>query len=162
RRIRPAPPPSTLAPFAKSVNSRNADTRPKADSPQADPLLHYGQFRFPDQPESVAGVRRRLIVAFQSRARLAIGGACTFCARPSRGQWRQRLRVEGEAMAGTIGRNRLAVRHHQRMLDIAVEAKTMRLEIEAVRAGGEQMHGDVVRAVTGDGQVEGLREPRDL
>ena len=56
----------------------------------------------------------------------------------------------------------MPVLQHQRMLDILVEPKAVRLQIRTVRAGREQVHGDVVRAVAGDGKIERLRQPRDL
>ena len=65
-------------------------------------------------------------------------------------------------MAGTIGRQRLALIEHKRMFDVTVETETVGLEIEAVRAGREQVHGDVVRAMAGDGKIERFRQPRDL
>src|ERR1700730_15279215 len=75
---------------------------------------------------------------------------------------REALPVEIDAMAGPRRRQCLAVFEHQRVLDIAVEPESMRLEIGAVGAGGEQVHGDVMRAVAGDGKVEGLGKAGDL
>src|SRR5262249_9201515 len=75
---------------------------------------------------------------------------------------REPLPVEIHAMAVPCRRERLAVLQHQRMLDEAVEAETVRFEIGTVRTGREQRHGHVMRAVAGDGKIEGLREPCDL
>ncbi len=43
-----------------------------------------------------------------------------------------------------------------------VQPEAVRFEIGAVGRGGKQMHGDVVRAVRGHGQVVGLGEPGHL
>ena len=50
----------------------------------------------------------------------------------------------------------------ERLGDVALEPEAMRFEIGAVRAGGEEMHGHVMRAVGGDRQVEGLGQVGDL
>ena len=55
--------------------------------------------------------------------------------------------VEGDAVAGPVGRDREALLDPQRLGDVALEAEAVRFEIAAVRAGGEQMHGHVMRAM---------------
>ena len=75
---------------------------------------------------------------------------------------RERLEVEREAVAGPVGGEGQAVDDLQRLGDVAVEAEAVGLEVAAVRGGGEEVHGQVVRAVGGDRQVEGLGQVRDL
>src|SRR5258707_15489835 len=50
----------------------------------------------------------------------------------------------------------------ERLLDIAAEPEPVRLEIGAVWAGREQVHSNVMCAVTGHWKIERFRKPRDL
>src|SRR5271154_5447680 len=70
--------------------------------------------------------------------------------------------VKTHAVAGTRRRMRQSVLKYERMLDVTIEPKAVRLQIGAIRTGREQVHGDVVRAVAGDGKVEGFGKSRDL
>ena len=63
---------------------------------------------------------------------------------------------------GRFGAMRETVGDTQRLGDVAVEAEAMRFEIAAVGAGGEQMHGDVMRAMAGYRHVERLGEMGDF
>ena len=65
-------------------------------------------------------------------------------------------------MAGAQGGNRRSLLERQWMFDIAVEAKPMGLEIGTIWAGGEQMDGDIMRAVARDGKIERFGRTRDL
>src|SRR6185295_16569108 len=65
-------------------------------------------------------------------------------------------------MAGTIGRNGAAIAELDGVADVAIKTETVRLEIAAVRTGGQEVHGEVMRAVRGEGQIVGLGEVRNL
>src|ERR1700730_8709874 len=65
-------------------------------------------------------------------------------------------------MAVPCRRYRHALFDGKRMLDIAVEPESVRLEIGTVWAGREQVHGNVMCAVAGHWKIERFGEPRDL
>src|SRR5688572_9219968 len=91
---------------------------------------------------------------------------CQFpsCAQPPRllCELRQSFPVEGDAMAGPRGRQRHALVKYERVRDVTIEPKSVRLEIGTIWAGREKVDGDVVRTVAGDRKIERLCEPRDL
>jgi hypothetical protein len=60
---------------------------------------------------------------------------------------RQSFPVEGDAVAGPGGRQRHALVQRERVFDIVIEPKSVRLEIGTVWAGREKVDGDVVGAV---------------
>src|SRR4029079_15874144 len=76
---------------------------------------------------------------------------------PARTNGRSRLRrdlrktppVKGGAMARSRRRQCHALFEHQRLLDVAVEPESVRLEIGAVWARREQVHSNVMCAVAG-------------
>src|SRR5215213_6581852 len=72
------------------------------------------------------------------------------------------LPIEGDAVAGTIRRERETILDLERFGDIALEPEAMGFEIGAVGAGCEKMDSHVVSAVAGDGKIEGLRQMGDL
>src|SRR3954454_16473971 len=72
------------------------------------------------------------------------------------------LPVEGDAVAWAARGQREAVLDPERVGDVALQAEAVRLQVRAVRAGGEEMHRHVMGAVAGDRQVERLREPGDF
>ena len=65
-------------------------------------------------------------------------------------------------MARARRRERHAVFKHQWILDVAVQAEPVSFQIGPVRAGREQVYGDVMRTVAGDGKIEPLGKPRNL
>src|SRR5215470_14995085 len=74
----------------------------------------------------------------------------------------QSFPIEVYAMAGAQGCDRHSFLEHQRMLDIAVEAETVGLEIGTIWAGREQMDGDIVRSMARDRKIERFGQTRDL
>ena len=88
------------------------------------------------------------------RAARAHGSACP--------QRVERFPVEFDAVTRAVGRDGEALDHPQRLGDEAVQTEAVSLQVRAVRRGREQVDREVVRAVRGHRQVEGLREVADL
>src|SRR5690606_10975236 len=84
---------------------------------------------------------------------------CAKLRRRSRGQ---SLPVERDAMPWSVRRDRISISQDEWLRDIAIEAETMRFEIAAIWASGEEVHGDVVCSVRGDRKIISLRQVRDF
>src|SRR5690242_19428398 len=74
----------------------------------------------------------------------------------------ERLPVEVDAVAGPVRRHGHPRHDPERLGYEPIEPEAVGLEVRAVRNGGQQVHGDVMGAVRGHGQVEGLGQVADL
>src|SRR5918993_4637159 len=70
----------------------------------------------------------------------------------------QALPVERDPVARPVGGEGEAFLQDERLGDVALQAEAVRLEVGAVRAGGQELDRGVVGAVRGDRQVERLGE----
>ena len=173
----PLVPPVTTTPRPAKRPGAKLSTTPVIDPVfKARRIFHRGQPSRVPHPEMLAERRASKDAALPVQRLTA--GAC-FEARPSTSHLSMRKVGRGHPSGlrpppwrappsrrrcrGRAGRAPAQSRpRSQRLGDVALEPEAVRLEIGAVRAGGEELHGHVMRAVRGDRQVEGLGQMGDL
>jgi hypothetical protein len=61
--------------------------------------------------------------------------------------------IEAYAVTRAHRRDCHALLQDQRMLDVSIEPKSVRLQVRAIRAGREQVHRDIMRTVAGHRKI---------
>src|ERR1019366_8195482 len=80
----------------------------------------------------------------------------------SEGERNKRFPIEAHPVTGTHRSDCHALLQDQRVLDVSIKPKSVRLQVRTIWAGGKQMNRDVMSAVASHGKIKRLCQTRYL
>src|SRR5258708_8145239 len=78
------------------------------------------------------------------------------------GERNKSVQIEAYPVTRTHRRDRHALLQDQRMFDVSIEPKSVRLQVRAIRTCCKQVHGDVMSAVASHRKIKRLCQARYL